>query len=429
MSTEPQTDDFTRRDPFRPVARTAADVLAIIPHTLGYWPRRSVAILTAAADRLGPCLRVELPDPAQLASQAFVSDWAEQMTAVLAQDPVGTSMFVVIYADSGTAWCTSEPAADLLATLRMVGLRTDHEIRDAWCVAGDQWWAVDEPDTVHHEAEIRDSAVYAALVCDGSSVDDDDPSATLNLQDNWGSGGTWGTPGTVPGPLSPQMSQASPQPEVGDVFEDLMRDYRWHPKYLRRWDSVLSSRPGRQNLGAGDSQELVELMLAVVDPLGSDLILAAVLTGDAALAAAAWEQWETEACDIGSGPLQEVAEVVTGQWSGNPDWPRVNSCVRLIEQLIARAEYVQNAEATFAYPRDDPNQDPLDHLFPLIHASLWLTRGHLEFFRARGSRAALCAARARNIAPWHPGVQKLDAVLQRSPIPAWAADPATAWRR
>lgn len=400
-------------DPFRPVARTPTDILAIIVHTLGFWPQQSVAILTTTPDSVGPCLRVELPEAHEVDDLEFMASWATHMAELLEYDPVGSSMFVAVYCgespDAAAVGSGHEISQDLatrvVQAVREAGVLSGHDLLDAWCLHGSQWWPVAVPWSIDDVAQIRDSAMYAALVCDGSVVEAH-PAADLP--------GHREQPSCTPdsGDTSPD---ATVQKVVQEMQDDPLGDYSWRIGYLECWNRALSTFENGAPTTLGDSREVTQLLLGCVEPKGLDLVLAMVLSGQAQISRDAWQQWQTDPLADDNHALLQVAQVMLGQWEGNPDWSSVQRCDLVLARLISMVASMSGGT----------EMNPL----PTVEASLWLTRGHLERFRARGSRTQWCLTMAEKLAPWHPGIQRLRDLCQLSPVPQWATDRATAWRR
>lgn len=400
-------------DAFRPVARTAPDILAIIAHTLGFWPQQSVAILTTTSDSVGPCLRVELPEADEVNDLEFMASWTTHMAGLLEYDPMGTSMFVAVYCGESPGEDSSAPhpqipqslATRVVHAITEAGVLSGHDLQDAWCLCGTQWWPVAMPSVVNDTAQIRDSAMYAALVCDGSVVEAE-PAADMPQHHQ--------QPGYEPASRN-SPPDSTVQKVVQAMQDDPLGDYSWRIGYLECWNRVLSGFEDGAPTALGDSREVTQLLLGCVEPRGLDLVLAMVLTGQPQISRDAWQQWQTEPLAEDNHALLQVAQVMLGQWDGNPDWPTVERCDHVLGRLISMVASMSGGTGI----------NPL----PTVEASLWLTRGHLERFRARGSRTQWCLTMAENLAPWHPGIQRLRDLCQMSPVPQWATNRATAWRR
>ena len=129
------------RDPFVPVVRCAADLLAVVPHTLGYWPADSLVLFAAGGGTAGACVRVDLPaGPSdERLGEAFVAELAD----LVAHDTLSDRVFVIVYTSpppgdpSGAA---APPAAvdGVLAVVDEAARRTGRAVAARWIVAGDR---------------------------------------------------------------------------------------------------------------------------------------------------------------------------------------------------------------------------------------------------------------------------------------------------
>src|SRR5687767_15672696 len=92
------------------------DILGYVPHTLGYWPSRSLVAMTMQGKRLGATLRVDLPEgPATRRRQ---EEFARTVADYLLADTDANGTLLMFFTNDG--W--SEPAGphisrDLLADL------------------------------------------------------------------------------------------------------------------------------------------------------------------------------------------------------------------------------------------------------------------------------------------------------------------------
>lgn len=429
---------------FRPVARTAADVLAIIPHTLGYWPARSLVMLTATSSGLGPCLRVDLPDAADFADPAFAAEWTMQISELLEHDPVGHAVFVAVYGEPVRSTGASSdrrsgpaPALDVrhvspslgghvshvVNAVAEAGALSGHDVRDAWCVDNELWWPVADVGDARPVREILDSAVYVALVVDGSVVEPPDGSTES------------GTTGREPLQADRQLRRRLA------LLAEVAATTDWSPRSLEVWDAILSPFDAPDSRHPADPvrrlqeltrTDLLHLLAGTTDPLGCDLVLSLVLSGDIEAARHAWDGWNRTSSDEDLHGLVHTAQVMLGDWDGTPRWDRVDRCVDLVQVLIGALTGPNDPEG-----QPSPGEEAVRCTAPRVSdrwaggvaAGLWVVLGHLERFRARGSKVDQCARTAESLAPGHPGVARLREIMTLRPIPHWATDPATAWRR
>jgi hypothetical protein len=151
------------------------DILGYVPHTLGYWPSRSLVAMTMQGKRLGATLRVDLPEcmPTRRGREDFARTVAEYLLAD--KDADGT--LLIFFTDDSWADDAGPPGSrslltDLEPALGLAGM----PVRDAWYVGAEYWRNVYCTDTGccplpgRPLAEIRDSRLNAEMVYLGSSV-------------------------------------------------------------------------------------------------------------------------------------------------------------------------------------------------------------------------------------------------------------------
>ncbi|WP_285241829.1 DUF4192 domain-containing protein [Arthrobacter sp. G.S.26] len=148
------------------------DILAFIPHSLGYWPSSSVVAMTLHGKRLGATLRLDLPGPAGLRRpEAF----ARAVRGYLQADGDADGTLVAVF--GGTAAAPAPQLHQLLMLELYDALqRAGMPVRDAWYV-GDRYWrgafCVDSsccPAPGRPVQQILDSRLYAEMVFQGSTV-------------------------------------------------------------------------------------------------------------------------------------------------------------------------------------------------------------------------------------------------------------------
>ncbi|MEV8150548.1 DUF4192 domain-containing protein [Arthrobacter sp. NPDC080073] len=109
-----------------------ADILALIPHTLGEQPKESFVVMTMNGTRLGATLRVDAP---------FAADprgYAQTLVSHLSADENATGTLLVIYTDENSPgnsrpyWAHVEALSTELATAEM-------PLKDAWMVTAHAW--------------------------------------------------------------------------------------------------------------------------------------------------------------------------------------------------------------------------------------------------------------------------------------------------
>ena len=152
------------------------DILGFIPHSLGYWPARSLVAMTMQGKRLGATLRVDLPgdggSPDWSGSPGPVG-FARSVASYLEADAEADGSLLALFTETdgdGTPW------AELLAALEEVLADAGMPVRDAWLVGADYWlnaYCLDlsccAPPGRPVE-EIRNSRLNAEMVYRGSTV-------------------------------------------------------------------------------------------------------------------------------------------------------------------------------------------------------------------------------------------------------------------
>ena len=99
------------------------DILGYVPHSLGYWPSRSLVAMTMQGKRLGATLRVDLPGGC--ASRRGREDFARTVAEYLLADDDADGTLLMFFTDDG--WAADVPPEEsgpggvgrpLLATLK-----------------------------------------------------------------------------------------------------------------------------------------------------------------------------------------------------------------------------------------------------------------------------------------------------------------------
>ncbi|MCM3687292.1 DUF4192 family protein [Kocuria rosea] len=459
------------RDPFVPVVRCAADLLAVVPHTLGYWPADSLVLFAAGAAAAGACVRVDLPqDPSDGPfAEAFVDELAEPV----GHDALSDRVFVIVYTDPPPRQERAVPprVRGVLELVDRAAGRAGRRTAARWIVAGEQWWPVDDPSDVQDVAVIQDSAVNAALVAAGSSY----AAAPRQAMDH----------------------------EYGDLPAGTVRDVAgaaarwlrhgagaWHhldrlARSLGAWHLVLRLvGDARQEWVAAllglDDDLLGFLAAGLADPVLADLLLAAGATGDVdgvLSAAALWGGLCDEAredaqapggedpggeptgptlaptpagvppvppgpgggplgarprTEPGAGELILLTRVLAGEWDGTPDWARLDALYRVLlalTWLLGPAHAVRARRDTGAGvpPQAVPTARTERARERAALAGVLVELAQLNRFRARGSHTAHFVRRATALVPGHPAALRVLRLADARPVPVWARDRSTAW--
>ncbi|MHA7263834.1 DUF4192 domain-containing protein [Arthrobacter sp. TMN-37] len=420
-------------DPARLHLDSAADLLAYIPHALGFLPEESLVVLTLSGGRVGATLRVDLPVPG-----ADAGSYAESVAAILASDTEADGAVMALY--TGARWSAPgrppyrREVRELDRSMRAAGT----PLRDGWLISPTGWreyFCGDDgccPWPGRPLEEIADSTASAELVLRGSSFS---PSAE--------------TAAAMP-PAAPA------EPPV----EELAAAYRrrcartWTTTVQFRatldvWDRVIAGP--RPPAGPGDADTAAFLLAGLSCRAVRDSVL--VLAG---LGREAAEQG-AHACGVLRGgsaaeapvlpaafhaPNRRLPEApVDGRGGGPPgggvgeDPPpgcgpyggteSAGACGRYVDFLAGRSAGA-------------PRWESLDGAYDLLlrlaavssgesQAAVLTMLGWIEFARGRGSLAWVYLERADGACPGYRLARLLKELTLRGVLPAWARRPDTSW--
>lgn len=206
------------------------DILGFIPHSLGYWPARSLVAMTMQGKRLGATLRVDLPsggDGADWSGTPGPAGFAGSVASYLAADAEADGSLLALFTETdgdGAPW------AELLAALEKTLADAGMPVRDAWLVGADYWrnaYCLDPSCCAppgRPVEEIRNSRLNAEMVYRGSTVGAAPGAALL-------------TP--PPGPPDPAVLEA--QRDWAQLFSARVRDRRQFGQVLDVWGRVLQA--------------------------------------------------------------------------------------------------------------------------------------------------------------------------------------------
>lgn len=415
------------------------DILGYVPHSLGYWPSRSLVAMTMQGKRLGATLRVDLPVSE---SRREREDFARSVAGYLLADDAADGSLLMFFTNDG--WTdASGPGesgqvagrlllADLESALGLAGM----PVRDAWYVGEEHWrnaYCTDAgccPLPGRPLAEIRDSRLNAEMVFLGSSV------------------------GAPPGTAlaGDDMRQAAEDPAVEAAEErwagELEGRRASRPQFERVmdvWERVLAAEPGacvapemagflRACLCVPAWRDAVLVMAAagrsaaeagaeefgifsaraslpisgpaVSDPAVSD----PAVSGDSVPAGRAEPDAERgrdgQGIPTGRGPapVPGYGEVLLGLSPALPDWDTMKRLEDLMLQLSSRGPGEARAAALTA-------------------------KGWIEWCRGRGSFAHASLSRALAASPGYRLAELLSEVVRRGTICGWASRREAAWQK
>lgn len=206
------------------------DILGFIPHSLGYWPARSLVAMTMQGKRLGATLRVDLPGGAggpDWSGTPGPAGFARSVASYLAADTEADGALLALFTETdgdGAPW------AELLAALENTLADAGMPVRDAWLVGADYWrnaYCLDPSCCAppgRPVEEIRNSRLNAEMVYRGSTVGAA-PGAALLLP--------------PPGPPDPVLLEA--QQDWAQLLSAHIRDRCQFGDVLDVWERVLQA--------------------------------------------------------------------------------------------------------------------------------------------------------------------------------------------
>lgn len=412
------------------------DILGYIPHTLGYWPSRSLVAMTMQGKRLGATLRVDLPEGR--AARRRREEFARTVADYLLADTDANGTLLMFFTNDG--W--SEPAGphisrDLLADLESALGLAGMPVRDAWYVGDEYWRNVYCTDTGccplpgRSVAEIRDSRLNAEMVYLGSSV------------------------GEPPGTLSADGREPEEKPEV------MAAERRWadqlharrtsRPQFdrvLDSWELAMNAEPRRElphelagflraTLGVPSWRDAVLVMAAAGRPAavagaeqfgifspgpglqatgpsleGRPGIAAGPAPAEPAGAASAVPDTDGATVPADGAPSGEPApapvpgygEVLLGLRPELPDWNRMKRLEEVMLLLVSGG----------------PGE---------AQAAAWTAKGWIEWCRGRGSFAHASLDRALDATPGYRLAELLSEVVRRGTVCGWASRREAAWQK
>ena len=206
------------------------DILGFIPHSLGYWPARSLVAMTMQGKRLGATLRVDLPGDGgspDWSGTPGPAGFARSVASYLEADAEADGSLLAFFTETDV---DGAPWAELLAALEDTLAGAGMPVRDAWLVGADHWrnaYCLDPSCCAppgRPVEEIRNSRLNAEMVYRGSTVG--------------------AAPGDVlltppPGPPDPAVLEA--QRDWEQLFSAHVRDRHQFGQVLDVWARVLQA--------------------------------------------------------------------------------------------------------------------------------------------------------------------------------------------
>lgn len=453
------------QDPF-PVSGPV-DILAFIPHSLGFVPHESLVLMTMDSSRLGATLRLDLP-----AAAVDYSDFALRVTELLRSDESANGVLMAMYTHRKWKKPGSPPHRRLVDQLGRQLAEAGLPIRDGWLVSDSAWreyFCTDStccPWPGHSLRQITDSTLSAEMIFRGSAYARSlDEAVGRDLPEEWSSAGEASRHrAQYTRRLTKRWcgrSQFSGTLSVWEAF----------------WAGAVPAEPVRSDLAAGvkgcpqlrTDPEAAGFLLASLHarPVRDTLLVMAALGRDAALDGA-------EACGLlssgkgtpllpaGNGhtrrgpspgggaeergmeergtkehgpakhgpagesgragelrrspsadPGQDFRDVLVGRYAGVPDWAGMDAAFAVFSELLAAAAGGGTGAA----------QTDREAAAALLSLLAWI-----EWARGRGSRAQVYLSRCLEAYPGYRLAELLDELLATGMFPLWARSAETAWR-
>lgn len=388
------------------------DILAFVPHCLGFQPRESLVLLGLRGSRLGATLRLDLPGPSCSgwipgpADHKFLASYTSRITSLLAGDDAADGVLAVVYTD--LPWQEGEPPPysalmELLGNdLEDSGLR----LRDGWLAGNGIWrdyYCADGaccPWPGNPLDEIAGSRLNAELVYRGSAF-------SASLAESARPAGRLRT-----------AALAKTEEEVVSTLAERWSSPRVFDEVLAAWDLRIKSTARREPSTNGDEgpdaparvREDALLLASLRSKPVRDtvLVLAAAGLETAAEGARQWLRPETQRADgraaaVSAEAGQLFRGILIGRSRTAPDWNRLDRAYWALDALAQRAA-----------------GEPAAALLTLL--------GWIEWARGRSSRAELFLSGALREQPGYRLAALLTELLRRGELPQWAQSPETAWR-
>ncbi len=376
MTTTPSASSFSLASP--------EEVLAYIPHALGFYPRNAVVVLIMQGTGLAATLRVDLPRPENGQNQAV--QWADQLVKLVRKVPAATAVFMALYTGQTPGdGHDSLPKHDLVRQLAPALVRSGIRVRDAWYVGANRWHSYfcasenccpaegfDLPDLALTETHLR-------MVVAGSAPE----------TDIWDGSGVapWSNKETIR-----KFAGILVQEYAGKVpRETLVRDWA----QLLEADPAVAERRMRT-----DESFCASILVSLNDRMVRDIL--PYLAGRGAVRAVEAFKEVGRAEDFGPAS-RDFSDFLLGTSSCTPDWDRIDRLWYFCRDLLGIAE--------------GPEESALLCLL-----------GWINWAKGKGSCALKLFATALEKDPEYRLALLMKKLLETGEMPAWVADPQRAWR-
>ncbi|WP_104160795.1 DUF4192 domain-containing protein [Arthrobacter sp. ZGTC212] len=476
------------RDPF-PVSGPA-DILAYIPHSLGFTPKESLVLMTVDSSRLGATLRLDLP-----ASALDYSEFAAKVSGILRSDVCANGVLMALYTDRAWKRPDTPPYRRLIHQLSRCLTGNGLPIRDGWVISSTAWreyFCSDSgccPWPGRPLQDITNSTLSAEMVYRGSAYAPTlEQAVALDLPEPWGEpgavaavhraaygrrlaghwcgssqfAGTLDVWETVIAGAEAAAGQAGLTGEGNPAGPETARGrYQGGSGEPVCGEPAPSGEPARGFALLRTDPETAGFLLASLRarPVRDTLLVMAALGKDQALAGA-------EACRLlsvdGARPLLPPCPDAAAQTDGR-DTAGAGASRRGSGQAPGRGERVI-AGSSYELPRKRPQDAGRDYRDVLVgqypqsprwgamdaafavfaellaadaadgeedreaSSALLSLMGWIEWARGRGSRAQVLLTRCLESNPGYRLAELLEELLATGVFPVWATNQGTAWK-
>lgn len=376
MTTSPSASNFSLSSP--------PEVLAYIPHALGFYPRNAVVLLIMQGSGLVATLRVDLPRAE--AGSDLAAQWTEQLVLLVHKVPDATAVFAAVYTGQAPGGShDSLPKRDLVERLAPELVRSGIQVRDAWYVGARRWHSYfclsghccpregfDLPDLALTETHLR-------MVVAGSAPED-------QLWD--GSGvAEWGNKGDV---------RTNVEILAGELDGSPVRE-----SLIKGWAGLLEGDPAAAERRLRTDEVLcASLLLSLHDRMVRDIL--PYLAGRGTPRAFEAMKEVSRAAEYGSAS-EDFSDFLLGTAACTPDWNRLERLWFLCRDLLGVAD---GEEAS----------------------ALLCLLGWVNWAKGKGSSALKLFGSVLEKDPDYRLAQLMAKLVESGEMPTWVADPARAWR-
>lgn len=364
---------------------TPDEVLAYIPHALGFYPRNSVVLLILQQTGLCATLRVDLPLESHGKSEEEL--WVRQMVNLVQKVPHADGLFIVFYT-AATQGKTPQwpPRGELLKNLAAGVSAVGLHVRDGWHVGTKRWhsyFCMDArccppegfplPDLALTETHLR-------MVLAGSA-----PETEL-----WDGGGV------------PRWDNQEIIRKILNDKVELILAPGGRETLIAAWADLLGDDPAIAEKKIRLQESLTASLLGSLhDKTLRDLLPYLAGRGENDAFEAMNEILDATAFSRSS---RNFSEFLLGTTELYPDWERLERLWFICRDLLGVAAGID-------------------------HAALLCLLGWIEWAKGRGSCALALLRAALRIDRDYRLAQLLMRLLETGEMPLWVADPVKAWHR